>query len=216
MSKKSAEPKLIMPNIPPHLPLAHIKTFHDEDSVNLSLIQDYTLENHIAENIAVNQVIFKNVTFNHVHWPSANLNNIIFEKCDLSNVDFSQCCIDRVHFTNCKLVGLNMAEASLRNVVFDNCNAAYAVMRYLDCKKVNFLNTSFTEADLYSAKLTDVSFSRCNLDKVQFSGTKLAGIDLSTCLFYQLALTPDDLRNCIIAPEQAIALANIFGVVIKE
>jgi uncharacterized protein YjbI with pentapeptide repeats len=109
-----------------------------------------------------------------------------------------------------------MTEASLRNVVFDNCNAAYAVLRYFKCKKGNFHNTSFAEADLYSATLTDVSFTCCNLDKVQFSGTRLAGIDLSTCQFYQLALTPDDLRDCIIAPEQAIALATIFGVVIKK
>jgi len=124
--------------------------------------------------------------------------------------------MDRVLFSSCKLVGISMTEASLRNVVFDNCNAAYAVMRYIRCAKGNFRDTSFTEADIYSATLTDVSFARCNLDRVQFSGTKLAGMDLSTCQFYQLALTPDDLRGCILAPAQAIALAAIFGVVIKE
>jgi Uncharacterized low-complexity proteins len=216
MVQKSAQSKLLAPNLPPELPLVHINEFHDEDRVQRSLIQDCALEAQTAENIAISQVIFKNVDFNRLHWPYAKLTDTVFEQCDLSNVDFSQCFMDRVQLTNCKLVGINMTEASLRNVVFDKCNAAYAVLRYFNCKKAKFQNTSFAEADLYSATLTDVSFARCNLDKVQFSGTKLAGIDLSTCQFYQLALTSDDLRGCIIAPEQAIALANIFGVVIKE
>ena len=216
MVKNSAEFKILAPNLPPELPLAHIHELHDEDCVKLSRIQDCTFEAQTAENIAINQVLFKNVDFSHLHWPHVKITDTVFEQCDLSNVDFSQCFMDRVRLTHCKLVGINMTEASLRNVVFDNCNAAYAVLRFLRCKRGNFHNTSFAEADLYSATLTDVSFARCNLDRVQFSATKLAGIDLSTCQFYQLALTTDDLRGCIIAPEQAIALANIFGVVIKE
>ena len=216
MVKKSVEFKPLTPNLPSQLPLVQINEFYDEDCVKLSLIQDCAFEAQTAENIAISQVLFKNVVFNHLHWPNVKLTDTVFEQCDLSNVDFSQCFMDRVQLINCKLVGINMTEASLRNVVFDHCNAAYAVLRFLKCKKSKFHNTSFAEADLYSATLTDVNFACCNLDKIQFSGTKLAGIDLSSCQFYQLALTPEDLRGCIIAPAQAIALANIFGVVIKE
>ncbi|WP_094602980.1 hypothetical protein SPSIL_040840 [Sporomusa silvacetica DSM 10669] len=216
MVKTFTKTKLKAPNLPQQLPLVHIHDFHDEDCVKLSLIQDCTFEAQNATNIVVSQVLFKNVVFNYTHWPFAKITDTIFEKCDLSNVNFSQCFMDRVRLTNCKLVGIDMTEASLRNIVFEDCNAAYSVLRFTNCKKVNFHNSSFAEADLYSATLTDVNFAHCNLDKVQFSGTKLAGIDLSTCQFYQLGLTPDNLRGCIIAPEQAIALANIFGVVIKK
>lgn len=216
MVKKTTESKPVAPDLPCELPLTHKAEFHDEDCVKLSLIQECTFETQTAENIIVNQVIFKNVDFNRLHWPCVQLTDTVFEQCDLSNVDFTQCSMDRVQLINCKLVGINMTEASFRNVVFDHCNATYAVLRYLKCKKGSFHNTSFAEADLYAATLADVSFAGCNLDRVQFSGTKLAGIDLSTCQFYQLALTAEDLRGCIIAPAQAIALANIFGVVIKE
>lgn len=216
MAPKVNKSKLLAPNLPSQLPLIHINKFHDEDYVELSLIQDCTFEAQTIENISITQVLFKNVDFNRLHWPHIKLTDTVFEQCDLSNVDFSECFMDRVRFTNCKMIGINMTEASLRNVDFDNCNAAYAVTRYFNCKKGYFHNTSFAEADFYSTTFKDVTFECCNLDKVQFSGTKLAGIDISTCQFYQLALTPDDLRGCIIAPEQAIALANIFGVVIKE
>jgi uncharacterized protein YjbI with pentapeptide repeats len=214
--KKSVEHLLLAPNLPPNLPLSQMNQFHDEDNVELSLIQDCTIEVQSAENLKINQVVFKNVVFKNVHWPGVKLTDTVFEQCDLSNIDFSQCNMDRVKLINCKLVGINMAESSLRNIVIDNCNATYAVLRYLKCKRGSFRNTSFVEADIYSATLTDLSFTCCNLDRVQFSGTNLAGIDLSTCQFYQLALTPDDLRGCIIDAAQAIALANIFGVVIKE
>ena len=216
MVNKSTKSKRLAPSLPSQLPLAYITKFHDDDCVEFSLIQDCTFEAQTVENIVINQVLFKNVVFNRIHWPRVKLTDTVFEQCDLSNVDFSQCFMDRVQLINCKLLGINMTEASLRNVVFDHCNAAYAVMRFFKCKKGAFYNTSFAEADFYSAMLIDVSFVCCNIDKAQFSGTKLAKIDLSTCQFYQLALTPDDLRGCIIAPEQAIALANIFGVVIKE
>lgn len=215
MIQKSVKSKLLAPNLPDKLPLAHINEFHDEDRVKLSLIKDCTFKAQNAANIDVSQVLFKNIIFNRIHWPFAKITDAIFEKCDLSNVDFSQCFMDRVRFNNCKLMGIDMTESCLKNTVFDDCNAAYSVLRYIDCKEVNFYNSSFAEADFYSSTLTDVSFAHCNIDKVQFSGTKLAGIDLSTCQFYQLGLTPDNLCGCIIAPEQAIALANIFGVVIK-
>ncbi|MBP2649961.1 MAG: Pentapeptide repeat (8 copies) [Firmicutes bacterium] len=216
MYKKSAKPKITEPNLPSDLPLLGVDSIQDEEVIELGLIQDSRIPFQTAENIVISQAIFRNVAFNHISLPNAKLTDIIFEKCDLSNVDFSQCFMDRVRLNNCKLIGINLTEASLRNIVFDNCNASYGVLRYFDCKKVEFKNTSFAEADMYTATLNDVSFTHCNLDKAQLSGTKLAGIDLSTCEFYQLALTPEELRGMIIAPEQAIALAGIFGVVIKE
>lgn len=44
MVKKSVESKLLSPKLPSKLQLAHINEFHDEDCVELSMIQDCTLE----------------------------------------------------------------------------------------------------------------------------------------------------------------------------
>jgi len=215
MAKKDAEKQPIGPNLPSQLSLAQTSRFDDEECVELSLIQDCAMEEQTADNIVVSQVMFKNVVFTGVRWPNAKITDTVFEQSDLSNADFSRCFMERVQFRNCKMVGINMSEASLRNVVINNCNASYAVLRYFKCSKSAFHNTSFTEADIYSAALTDVGFSCCNLDRVQFTGTKLAGIDLSTCHFFQLALTLNELRGCIVAPAQVVTLATIFGVVIK-
>lgn len=37
MVKKSAQSKLLAPNLPSNLPLAHITEFHDEDCIKLKL-----------------------------------------------------------------------------------------------------------------------------------------------------------------------------------
>jgi uncharacterized protein YjbI with pentapeptide repeats len=184
MTKKDSEIAPSVPNLPVQLSLAQMSEFHDEDCVELCLVQDCVIEDQAAENLVITQVVFKNVVFTRVTWPNLKLSDVVFEQCDLSNVDFSQCFMDRVRFRDCKLIGLNLTEASLRNVVIDSCNAAYAVLRYAKCFKSSFRKTSLTDADVYSATLNEVRFNCCNLDRIQLSGTKLAGIDLSTCQFY--------------------------------
>lgn len=61
-----------------------------------------------------------------------------------------------------------------------------------------------------------MEFAECQIDKAQFSGTKLAGIDLSRTDFHNLGVTLEDLQGCIISPAQAISFTRIFGLVVKE
>lgn len=215
MLRKTMAVKIAAPNLPPAA-IIEVDRLRDEDFLEGGLIQDCTWQQHTAEHLLIKQVAFKNVVFQDVGWPYANLTDVVFEQCDLSNVDFQQCLLERVRFSNCKMVGSNLSEASLKHVVMEHCHAAYAVLRYAHCKQVHFNHSAYTEADFYAAVLQDVCFTKCNIDKAQLSGIALKGIDLSTCQFNQLGVTVEDLRGCIIAPEQAMALANVFGVVIKR
>jgi len=208
--------KITVPHIPQKLSQVEVTMFHDEEYIHDCLIENCTIDEHQAMNIDISQVVFRNVVFNHICWPFAKITDAIFERCDLSNMNFNEGFMDQVQLTSCKLVGANMTEAYLKRTLFTACNAAYSILSHARCKKITFHETSFSEANFYSTTLEDVNFENCNLDKAQFSKTKLRGIDLSSCQFYQLGLNPDDLRGCIIAPDQAIALANIFGVILKK
>ncbi|MBP2665539.1 MAG: Pentapeptide repeat (8 copies), partial [Firmicutes bacterium] len=117
MAKKDVELNPVAPNLPPQLALAQISAFHDEECMELCLIQECAITDQIADNLVINQVVFKNVVFTRVHWPNVKLTDILFEQCDLSNVDFSLCFMYRVQFRDRKMVGINLTEASLRNVV---------------------------------------------------------------------------------------------------
>ncbi len=64
--------------------------------------------------------------------------------------------------------------------------------------------------------LLNVEFSDSNLEKMQLSGTKLAGIDLSSCEFSQIGVTKEDAKGCIISSDQAIGFARLFGLIVNE
>lgn len=208
--------KITVPHIPQKLSQVEVTMFQDEEYIHDCLIENCTIDEHEAMNIDISQVVFRNVIFNHSCWPFAKITDTIFEGCDLSNMNFNEGFMDRVQLKNCRVVGVNMTEAYLKRTSFTDCNAAYSILSHAKCKNITFQDTSFNKANFYSTTLDDVNFVNCNLDKVQFSKTKLWGIDLSSCEFDQLGINPEDLRGCIIAPDQAIALANIFGVILKK
>lgn len=64
--------------------------------------------------------------------------------------------------------------------------------------------------------LLNVEFSDSNLEKMQLSGSKLAGIDLSSCEFNQIGVTKEDVKGCIVSTQQAIAFARVFGLIVNE
>ena len=48
------------------------------------------------------------------------------------------------------------------------------------------------------------------------SGTKLKGIDLSSCELDGLGVTIEDLDGCIVSSEQVIAFSYLLGLIIKN
>ena len=135
---------------------------------------------------------------------------------DLSNIRLEAAVLHRVEFYSCKLVGADLSGAVLRNVRFTDCQADYASFRFGSFKQVVISGSSLNHSDFYRVELAKTEFDEVKLDKAQFSGTRLAGIDLSTCDFHNLGVTVEDLKGCIIAPAQAILFSRIFGLVVKD
>jgi uncharacterized protein YjbI with pentapeptide repeats len=59
-------------------------------------------------------------------------------------------------------------------------------------------------------------FATCDLNESNFEGTKLSGVDISTCTFNQLNVSIADLGGCVVSEEQAIGFARLIGLEIKE
>ena len=73
------------------------------------------------------------------------------------------------------------------------------------------LETSFNEC-----KFQKCEFQECSLEKADFFDTSLKDIDLSTCDISGIRFTLSSLKGVILAREQCVILASIFGVYIKE
>ncbi len=83
-------------------------------------------------------------------------------------------------------------------------------------KQIVFQECSLLSADFYESTLQKVYFDNCQLDRAQFTGVKLAGIDLSSCEFTSLGVSIEDLRGCIISRGQASVFVSLFGLILKE
>ena len=50
---------------------------------------------------------------------------------------------------------------------------------------------------------------------MEFSGTNLKGIDLTSCEIDGIGARIEDLNGVIVSPEQAISLSGLMGIVVK-
>ena len=51
---------------------------------------------------------------------------------------------------------------------------------------------------------------------MNFAGTPLKGIDISSSTYQSLSVSLEDLTGCEVSPEQAIGFAAMLGLKIKE
>lgn len=168
-----------------------------------------------TDRLTFEQVKFQNVRFTDEELPQLNLTDAIVENCDFSNADLSNAVIHRTVFKDCKLTGVNFSDATLRNVVFENCHANYVSLGFSDLKQVKFLETILKQGDFLEMKQTKLQFQQCDINAANFTGTEMTGIDLTTCHFDELIVSPELLRGCIITSDQAAAFVSAFGMVIK-
>ena len=66
------------------------------------------------------------------------------------------------------------------------------------------------------SQINKIMFTACDLNEASFEGTKLSGVDISTCTFNQLNVSIADLAGCVVSEEQAIGFARLMGLKIKE
>lgn len=168
-----------------------------------------------TDRITFEQVKFQNVKFSDEELPQLNLTDAIIENCDFSNADLSNAVIHRTIFKDCKLTGVNFSDATMRNVVFENCHANYISFGFADLKLVKFLETILKQGDFLEMKQSQLQFQQCDIDAANFTGTDMNGIDLTTCQFDELIVSPEFLRGCSITGAQAAAFVSAFGMVIK-
>ncbi|MBD2869358.1 pentapeptide repeat-containing protein [Paenibacillus arenilitoris] len=209
--------KIEPPKIPESLTEATVSDNEWADGQEISdvIFQESGVHNQSAYKLYLDRAVFRNVAFRGTSLRKAELTDVRFENCDLSNIDLTELVLHRAVFQNCKLLGMDLTGSTLRNVRFTQCSADYAVLRFANAKAVVFDNCSLAKADMSNMTLSQFFLKQSNIDGAQFSQTKLAGIDLSSCEFNGIGATLEDLRRSIISPGQASVFAANFGLIVK-
>ena len=168
----------------------------------------------------------------------ATFDQVVFKSCVFEDVDFSRCTFTEVKFMGCRFISCSMERCWLNRCDFISCSApglsfqkgrftsvllAESQMRYTEFSEASIRDLRARKTNLAESLWHDVSLKRsafesCDLTRADVFRTPLLGIDLSTCDISGIIVsnTFRELRGCIVGPEQAVQLAGLLGIQVKE
>jgi uncharacterized protein YjbI with pentapeptide repeats len=154
-----------------------------------------------AQRVLFEQVLLKRVDLSRTRLPGVQWNDARLEGCDLSGVDWEKARLRRVEFIGCRLVGARLLDAQLDDVLFRDCQGELALFWSVICRHVRFEQAHLREASFAKADLSGVVFQDCDLYRANLNGL-------------QVGLR--ELHGAIIDSTQAIYVASLTGVVIRD
>jgi uncharacterized protein YjbI with pentapeptide repeats len=188
----------------------------DEEEIIGEKFMTCDIEDLTIHRARLSGVVFNNVTFREVGFIGCDIEDVIFENCDLSNINLSDSTIFRTEFINCKMVGANLSGINFQDVSMNSCMGRYANGRYSTFKQFKIEDSFFDLADFQNAAFKESILKNTSFRECQMSGATLHNMDLSSCDIEGLGVRIEDVKGAIVSPVQAVSLAHLFGLIIKE
>lgn len=147
----------------------------------------------------------------------ASFYDCVLRECDLSGAQFEE-----AYFARCRLEGCKLEGAQLTKSFWRSCRVYDCMCRYSNWGEATLEGVTLRGCDLREGFLSEVRlrartrFERCSLVRADLFRTTLKGMDLSTCDLAGISVsdTHAELRGMRIAPEQAVDLVGMLGVVV--
>lgn len=175
-----------------------------------------SLTQQTASHVVWEQASLRRVTLGQSRLPHARFTDVRLEACDFSGANLEHAHLRRTELRGCRLLGTQFIDARLEDVLLYEGNAEGVVFARATFKLARFENCRLTQASFEGADLTDVVFSGCDLTQANFLGAKLSGADLRGSVINQLLVGMRELQGAIIEPAQAVQMAGLLGLVVKE
>lgn len=140
----------------------------------------------------------------------------LFDQCDLSNLPLSKSQFIRVRFENCKGTGSTLRQSRFKAVLYTQCVFDLSDFSESTFEHVRFLDSRFGDSAFQQVQQTDFVTEKIDFTETDFTGMRLAGMDLSSCILDGMRVSPDKLKGLCVNEQQAVALAALLGVRIKD
>jgi uncharacterized protein YjbI with pentapeptide repeats len=218
MQRKRSTPATITP---PQLPgqladATQLDPLADQASYTKQALLDCDFSSQQADDVLFEQVSCTRVSFNQGQLTLAQLFDVRLDSCDLAGAEWAKAHLRRVELNACRLVGLRMSDSSLDEVLIGKSNAELA--RFWSCsfKAARFDHCVLREASFDGSDLSGVVFRDCDLSNADLRNTKLKGADLRGSTLNGLRVGIKELQGAIVTASQAIQLAGLLGVTVRE
>lgn len=162
----------------------------------------------------IEQCRFEKIDFNLIELTNTHLVNCVFKNCDLSNLEFDRVSIHCCHFINCKMIGTSFIDCSLHDLLFLDIQGRYMNISFGNIRNVLFQNSVLNEASIMEVDVKDLYFDQVSFINGEVFKTKLPGMDLKTTNIDGLRIDRISLVGIHVDMYQAIALANLLGIIV--
>lgn len=151
----------------------------------------------------------------------ANADGIIVRHTELTRCDWSNTSVESSSwsdtiFDGCKLTGTVFNRAVFKNVELIDIRADLAQFQHAKFQGVRFENCNLQHAFFNGAKLPKTVFAGCDLTGVDFSGATITGSDLRRSKIDGIKIGPEQLKGVIVTQDQALYLAGLSGLVVRD
>lgn len=143
--------------------------------------------------------------------PGLRVTDSAFERADCSNATWIDARMVRCTLSGCKGTGLDLRGGTLRDVRFEECKLPEMFLQESSLDRVWLESCNLTNADLSGAKLDSVTIRDCGATGLRLLGATITALDLRGSRIDHIAIDAGAIRNIIIDPLQAPALAEALG-----
>lgn len=121
---------------------------------------------------------FKNYNLTNAKFDGANLLGASFRKVDLFGASFIRATMEAAAFVGGNLYGANFTEANLRSATFTKCHAVRVDFRKANLGYVTFIAMPLYASPFMGADCDNMTAMDVNLERADFSGADLTGVQL--------------------------------------
>jgi len=188
----------------------------DEPHLESTLIANMTLAGDGLKNGLLERSIVEGVVFRDMDATSLIVRSTAFLRTDLSLGTLAGASFTRCVFDGSKLTGTRLNRAVLKDVTLTECRSDFAQFQYARMQDVRFERCDLKQAYFNNARMKNTVFDACDLSGADFSQANIAGSDLRRSRIEGIRVAPEQLKGVIVTHDQALYLAGLLGLVIRD
>jgi uncharacterized protein YjbI with pentapeptide repeats len=193
-----------------------VEEIDDEPTIDSALLSEIAIGDERLTNGHIVNTLFDGVTLLGAIGNALVVRNSGFARSDLSAATLEAATLASCRLEGCKLTGTRLNRAVLKDVTFIECRADIAQFQFARLERVRFERCQMRSAFFNGAKLAKTVFEQCDLSEADFSQSDVTGSDLRRSRIEGIRIAPDQLRDVIVTHDQALYLAGLMGLVIRD
>jgi len=132
-----------------------------------------------------------NATLEHSSWRASHIVESRWTGAIVNFAHISECVWEA-----CQMGHVQMQECTLKSVRFESCDLRGAYFNRTDLQGTVFVGSNLTSADFSGANISGCDFRRANIESIR--------------------IAPEQLQGVIVTPDQALYLARLLGLDVRE